>query len=123
MNYRESCPNFWINGAVVPAAEARISPFDHGFTCGDGVFETLRVYGGVPFAVRRHLERLGRSADRLDLIPPCAQLLAQGLHDVVAANDLSDGRLRITVTGGASPIGSERGAATFSMIAAARSIP
>ena len=43
---------------------ARISPFDHGLLVGDGVFETLRVYDGVPFAWTRHYERLGRSAGR-----------------------------------------------------------
>ena len=54
------------------AARARrrsgaISPFDHGLLVGDGVFETLRVYDGVPFAWRRHLERLARSAGGLGL--------------------------------------------------------
>ena len=43
----------WVDGALVYAREARISPFDHGLLVGDGVFETLRVYGGVPFAWRR----------------------------------------------------------------------
>ena len=45
----------WLDGEVVEEAAARISPFDHGVLVGDGVFETLRVYGGVPFAWRRHL--------------------------------------------------------------------
>ena len=44
--------------------------FDHGFTVGDGVFETLKTIGGVPFAVRRHLERLRQGAERLGLDVP-----------------------------------------------------
>ena len=60
----------WIDGAIVDAAEARISPFDHGLLTGDGVFETLRIYGGTPFAMRRHLDRLARSASGLGLRVP-----------------------------------------------------
>ena len=39
-----------VNGELGPADRLRISPLDHGLLVGDGVFETLRVYGGVPFA-------------------------------------------------------------------------
>ena len=47
-----SGPTVWVDGALVAADAARISPFDHGLLVGDGVFETLRVYDGVPFAWR-----------------------------------------------------------------------
>ncbi len=40
----------WIDGRLVPLAEAKVSVLDHGLVVGDGVFETLRVYRGVPFA-------------------------------------------------------------------------
>ena len=43
----------WINGALVAYADARISVFDHGLTVGDGVFETVKVVAGVPFALTR----------------------------------------------------------------------
>ena len=46
----------WMNGALSELAAARVSPLDHGLVVGDGVFETLRVYGGVPFAWTRHLD-------------------------------------------------------------------
>ena len=52
----------WINGTLVPDAEAQISIFDHGLVVGDGVFETIKVARGVPFALSRHLARLARSA-------------------------------------------------------------
>ena len=43
-------PWVWVDGALVAVDDARISPFDHGLLVGDGVFETIRVYGGEPFA-------------------------------------------------------------------------
>ena len=52
----------WIDGAIMDAAEAKVSVFDDGLTVGDGVFETIKVIGGRPFGVRRHIERLHRSA-------------------------------------------------------------
>lgn len=100
----------WIDGRMVPAGEARVSPFDHGLLTGDGVFETLIVYDGQPFAQRRHLERLAFSCAGLGLACPDPALLVEALASVVDANGLSRGRLRITVTGGDSPLGSERGA-------------
>ena len=45
----------WLNGRLVPPDEALVSVFDHGFTVGDGVFETLKVIGGRAFGVRRTL--------------------------------------------------------------------
>ena len=108
----------WIDGALADEAVARVSPFDHGLLTGDGVFETLRVYGGVPFAARRHLDRLGRSAAGLRLPLPDPSRLREAMARVVAADDLGEGRLRITVTGGPSPLGSERGASGPTVIVA-----
>lgn len=99
----------WVDGDLVDDDAARISPMDHGLLTGDGVFETLRVYGGVPFAWTRHLERLGRSAGALGLVPPGGPALRAAADAVIEANGLPDARLRITVTGGVAPLGSERG--------------
>ena len=55
----------WVDGALVPSDGAHVSAFDHGILVGDGVFETLGVYQGVPFAWGRHDARLRRSADGL----------------------------------------------------------
>jgi branched-chain amino acid aminotransferase len=109
----------WINGAVVDSESARVSPFDHGLLVGDGVFETLGVYGGVPFAWRRHHERLGRSAAGLGLRVPDRAVLRAAADAVLAANGIVEGRLRVTVTGGPSPLGSERGSADPTVIVAA----
>jgi branched-chain amino acid aminotransferase len=99
----------WVDGALVDEAAARVSPMDHGLLTGDGVFETLRVYGGVPFAFDRHLDRLARSAAALGLPLPARSSLRAAADAVIAANELADARLRITVTGGPAPLGSERG--------------
>jgi branched-chain amino acid aminotransferase len=109
----------WLDGRLVAADEARVSPFDHGLLVGDGVFETLRVYGGVPFAWRRHAERLRHSAAGLGLDVPPDTLLRDAAEQVLAANALAEARLRITVTGGPSPLGSERGDAEPTVIVAA----
>ncbi|HEV7885925.1 MAG TPA: aminotransferase class IV, partial [Acidimicrobiales bacterium] len=113
----------WLNGSLVPASEARISPFDHGLLTGDGVFETLKVYGGVPFAPRRHFERLAASALGMGLPLPSLLTLRTALDAVVAANGLVDGRLRITVTGGDSPLGSDRGSAGPTVLVAGGPLP
>jgi len=99
----------WLDGQLVAADAAHVSPSDHGLLVGDGVFETLRVYNGVPFAWTRHHERLVRSAAGLGLTAPGSQELRTAVDDVLAANGLTDGRVRLTVTGGPSPLGSERG--------------
>ena len=99
----------WVDGALVDLAQARVSILDHGFLVGDGVFETLRVYRGTPFAWTRHLERLYTSARGLGIEPPDAALLRAAASDVLAANALVEGRLRITVTAGIAPPGSGRG--------------
>ncbi len=60
----------WLDGRLVDATDATVSIFDHGLTVGDGVFETLKAIDGRPFATRRHLDRLRRSADGLELQDP-----------------------------------------------------
>ncbi|HLV22045.1 MAG TPA: aminotransferase class IV [Polyangiaceae bacterium] len=105
----------WLNDRLVEERAAAISPFDHGLTTGDGVFETLRVYRGSPFAVRRHLERLAHSAQGLGLAVPDRARVERAMAQVIEANALREGRLRITWTAGVAPLGSERsdGAATL----------
>jgi branched-chain amino acid aminotransferase len=105
----------WLDGAIVDAAEAKVSVFDHGLTVGDGVFETVKVIEGRPFALRRHIDRLHRSARGLGLDVPLSDARLRAAVDEVltaAAGDPRSGRsarLRITVTGGVAPPGSGRG--------------
>ena len=111
----------WVNGRVVGAEEATVSVFDHGLTVGDGVFETAKVVGGVPFALTRHLDRLAGSAAGLALPSPDEALVRSAVAETLAANAEHLGetlRLRITVTGGTSPLGSERGHAGTTLVVA-----
>ncbi len=52
----------FLNGELVPAAQAKLSVFDAGFLHGAGLFETMRAYGGKVYRLDEHLERLARSA-------------------------------------------------------------
>ena len=114
----------WLDGRLVPVAEAAVSPFDHGMTVGDGVFETIQVVRGTPFAARRHLGRLRRSAAGLGLVVPVDDgELRRALRAVVAANRVERGRLRLTVTGGSGPLGSDRGDATPTVVVATGPLP
>lgn len=109
----------WINGTLVPDDEARISIFDHGLVVGDGVFETVKVANGVPFALSRHLARLARSAAGLGLAEPDLDHIRAGALAVVEASGRPQlARMRITVTGGIAPLGSERGGSPLTSIVA-----
>lgn len=105
----------WLDGTLVDDSVAAVSVFDHGLTVGDGVFETLLAYHdtGLAFA-GDHLARLRRSAAGLGLTVPYDDLaLAEAMAAVVASHR-GDGdvrvRVRLTVTGGPAPLGSDRGA-------------
>lgn len=115
----------WVNGALVGADDATVSAFDHGFTVGDGVFETVKVTGGVPFALSRHLDRLVQSARGLGLRDPdLAAVRAAVAATLEAQPDAGSGlRLRITYTGGVSPLGSERGDDGPTLVVAAAALP
>jgi branched-chain amino acid aminotransferase len=109
----------WLNGALLDESQARISVFDHGLTVGDGVFETVKVTGGVPFALTRHLRRLGESAAALGLPGPEPEAIAAGVLALLRAAGSPDrARVRITVTAGESPLGSQRGAGPLTAVIA-----
>src|SRR6478736_729997 len=60
----------YVNGRIAPADQAVVPVYDHGFVYGEGVYETLRTYGRVPFLYDRHMRRLRQSAERLLLDVP-----------------------------------------------------
>lgn len=101
----------WVDGGLQDAATARVSVLDHGLTVGDGIFETVKATAGRTFALTRHLDRLARSARGLGLPEPDLDEVRRACAAVLDANPLPTplGRLRITYTGGLSPLGSERG--------------
>lgn len=89
-----------LDGEVVPTTEARISVLDRGLLRGEGVFETIRTYGGVPFAMGRHVRRMHKSAAAAGIrLPPDADLVA-AVEAACAANAFPETRVHLTVTGG-----------------------
>src|SRR6186997_183822 len=94
-----------VNGEIAPAAEARVSVLDNGFTFGDGVYETLRTYGGRPFHLDRHLARLRDSARRLEIaIPQADAALAADLDRLLERAANPESYIRIIVTRGVGEI-------------------
>ncbi len=90
-----------VDGAITPAAEARVSVLDNGFTFGDAVYETLRTYAGRPFHLGRHLQRLRQSTERLGISLNTSDLeLAQGAEALLAAAGNRESYLRFMVTRG-----------------------
>ncbi|MET8555142.1 aminodeoxychorismate lyase [Streptomyces sp. NPDC004959] len=112
----------WINGGLRDAEDARVSALDHGITVGDGVFETVKAVDGAPFALSRHLDRLARSAAGLGLPEPDLDEVRRACAEVLAAEPVALGRLRITYTGGVSPLGSDRGTEAPTLIVATSAI-
>jgi branched-chain amino acid aminotransferase len=94
---------YHVDGDLVPADEATVSVEDRGFTYGDAVFETLRVYGGAPFAWDAHRERLDRSARRLGFGEAVPDDLRARVDETLAANDLDDAYCKVSVSRGVQP--------------------
>ena len=99
--------SLWVNGSLVAADTPVVRADDHGLVVGDGVFETCAVVDGVTFALNRHLRRLHESAAGLGLSID-EDFVRRGIAEVLA-DPPARARLRITVTGGPSPYGSDRG--------------
>lgn len=93
----------FLGDRLVAEAAARIDPSDRGFTLGDGVFETLRAYGGRPFRLAAHVARLAAGAAALGIpLPLPAARIAEAVTETIAANDLKrgDAAIRITLSRG-----------------------
>jgi D-alanine transaminase len=80
----ELLPLCYLNGEYLPLADARVSPFDRAFLFGDAVYEVVPVYGGRPFRLKEHVDRLNRSLESIRMAAPltheqwaviCARLL------------------------------------------------
>lgn len=92
-----------LDGVLVESQAARISPFDGAYLYGDGVFDTLRTYGGAPYRLDQHLARLARETELLHLpIEFDAVAWRTRLGDLLEANDLVelDARVRIQISRG-----------------------
>jgi branched-chain amino acid aminotransferase len=99
-------PRIYINGKLYDKADARISVYDHGLLYGDGVFEGIRVYAGVVFRLREHIDRLYDSARSIYLeIPLTRPQMIEAVESTVKANAKQEGYIRLVVTRGAGSLG------------------
>lgn len=93
-----------IGGVIGSPEEIRVSALDRGFLYGDSVYEVVRTYGGVPFALEEHLDRLARSAARLSLRLPARADIVTEMERTLAGAGHADAYCRIVVTRGSGPI-------------------
>jgi branched-chain amino acid aminotransferase len=96
----------WINGALADKLDARVSPFDHGFLYGDGVWEHLRIFRGAPLRADAHFATLAKAAGAVGIdIPLSLSELRAALDATVRANDRTEGYARVIVTRGPGTVG------------------
>jgi branched-chain amino acid aminotransferase len=95
-----------LDGRLCAPGDATVSVFDRGFLYGDSVFETLRTYGGVPFELDAHLQRLERSAGLVHIPLPLGRAeLAAEISEAVAAAANAESYVRVMITRGQGPMG------------------
>ena len=93
--------NVYLNGRILPAADATLSVSDAGFLHGASAFTTMRAHHGKVFRLARHLGRLFDTVGRLGLrVGATAETLAEATGSLLAANELAEARVRITLSPG-----------------------
>lgn len=96
----------WLDGKLVPAAQATVSVMDHGVLYGDGVFEGIRAYSGKVLKLRTHLNRFFESAKAIRLtLPYSADQLEGAIRETLHANSRTDGYIRLAATRGVGTMG------------------
>jgi branched-chain amino acid aminotransferase len=96
----------YIDGKYFPKSQAKVSVYDHGFLYGDGVFEGIRVYNGIVFKLKEHVQRLYDSAHSIMLqIPLSQEQIVQAVAETVKKNQLKDSYVRLIVTRGMGDLG------------------
>src|SRR5690606_5422922 len=94
---------YYVDGEFVSSSDAALPVIDLAILRGYGVFDFLRTYGGKPFHLDEHLQRLRRSAALIDLeIPWAHEEIKAIVIETIARNNLPECNVRILVTGGAS---------------------
>ena len=94
----------FVNDVFMPLSEARVSVEDRGFQFGDGVYELLRVYAGVPFRLTEHLGRLEQSARAIGIhLPYTPDRWAAVIAEAVSRSGFPEAKVYIQVTRGVAP--------------------
>lgn len=96
----------YLDGQLIDQSEAKISPFDHGYLYGLGVFETIRTYDGIPFLLEEHLNRLNHALKELQI--ECS-LQVKEMYAIIQQlserNQLQDSYVRINISAGIGEVG------------------
>jgi len=96
----------YLNGRFVAKEQAQVSVFDHGFLYGDGIYETMRAYGGKLFLLKKHLARLKHSADAISLkLPMRLDKIGDALNEALSINQLQEAYVRLHLSRGPGEIG------------------
>jgi D-alanine transaminase len=95
-------PIVYLNGEFLPLSDAKVSVMDRGFLFGDGVYEVIPVYGGHPFRLAEHLERLGNSLRGIRMEPPLDYRAWENIFKRLICGDV-DQSVYLQVTRGAPP--------------------
>ena len=101
---RDATAIVFLDGHFIAASRARVSALDRGLLYGDGLFETLRSYRGIPFALDDHIARLRRAGEHIRLrIPHSSAWWRRIISELLRRNHLvsRDAAVRITLTRGA----------------------
>jgi branched-chain amino acid aminotransferase len=101
-----AAPMIWVNGQRMSADAPHLSALDRGFTLADGVFETMRVYGGRAFRLDAHMRRLRDATSTLGIPLPTdiEQLVTQAILEA-GASGLREASVRVTVSRGVGSAG------------------
>ena len=93
----------YVNGKILNEDKAVISVFDRGYLYGDGIFETMRSYGGVIFRLGDHLERLYSSMKSLKIRQSLSRReTEEAVYNLLDVNGIKDASVRMTVSRGIS---------------------
>jgi branched-chain amino acid aminotransferase len=117
-------PACWVNGRRVDADAASLLVTERGFVFADGLFETMRAFGGVIFRLPAHLDRLAAAAERLQLVCPerLPNLIAEMVAELSAAG--ADAAIRLTVTRGTVPgLGPPADTRSVTVVLLAQAVP
>ena len=113
----------YLNGSYLPPSEARLPVADRGLAYGDGIFTTMKVSGGVPLFLDKHLKRLGRDAAAIRLAASVAEVEAACLG-LVWRLAMEEGVLKAVLTRGTGPRGlSTKNVSEPSIIVSASALP
>ncbi len=96
----------WMDGKLMPTADARVSVFSHGLLYGDGVFEGIRVYHGRIFECQAHMKRFVESLKAIRLeIPWTADDIVKAMNATMQANHIENGYIRLCALRGVGTLG------------------